>query len=378
MPRLAICFEFATLSGGERSMLAMLDAPPPPGWDVVLLLPPHGRLFEAAASQGLAVHGWDLREEGTKPPPEWAAESLRKALGEVAADHVHANSLSLARTTGRLARSPGAPTATGHLRDMMRLSAAARRDLAANAALVAVSPAVRDYHVAEGLPADRVVVVPNGIAPFEQTRPPGWLRRELGLPADRPIVATIGQIGLRKGHDTAAAAIRRLAERGRPITWLVVGERFSQKAESVAFDEALDAASGGAIVRSGYRDDVLELLAEVDLLLHPARQEPLGRVLLEAREVSTPIVACDVGGNRFAVPDAAFVPPDAPVAMAEAIDAALAAQSRGSARESASRARGAHRSRGSEAFPLETVREQTWNLIIAGYAAGPQAADSPP
>ena len=40
------------------------------------------------------------------------------------------------------------------------------------------------------------------------------------------------------------------------------------------------------------------LLSELTLLIHAARQEPLGRVLLEAAAARVPIIATDVGGTR--------------------------------------------------------------------------------
>ena len=40
------------------------------------------------------------------------------------------------------------------------------------------------------------------------------------------------------------------------------------------------------------------LMNEVDLLVHPAHQEPLGRVLLEAAASGLPIIATAVGGTE--------------------------------------------------------------------------------
>ena len=57
--------------------------------------------------------------------------------------------------------------------------------------------------------------------------------------------------------------------------------------------------------------------------MHPARQEPLGRVLLEAAAAGVAVVATDVGGTREIFPpeaDAArLVPPDDADALAAAM-----------------------------------------------------------
>ena len=61
---------------------------------------------------------------------------------------------------------------------------------------------------------------------------------------------------------------------------------------------------------------------EFDLLIHHARQEPLGRVLLEAAASGVPIIATRVGGTAEILSDgesARLIPPDNPHALAEAI-----------------------------------------------------------
>ena len=47
----------------------------------------------------------------------------------------------------------------------------------------------------------------------------------------------------------------------------------------------------------GYVDAMPEFLRQINVLAHPALQEPLGRVLLEAAASQTPVVATDVGGT---------------------------------------------------------------------------------
>jgi glycosyltransferase involved in cell wall biosynthesis len=92
--------------------------------------------------------------------------------------------------------------------------------------------------------------------------------------------------------------------------------------------------------RLGYRNDIARLLNEVDALVHPAHEEPLGRVLLEAAASGTPIIATDVGGTREIVrhrESALLIPPGNPRTLADAIfemsaDPALRARLSGAAR----------------------------------------------
>ena len=83
---------------------------------------------------------------------------------------------------------------------------------------------------------------------------------------------------------------------------LVVGERNSTKAEAIEYErdihDRLNASSVGQQVKwLGRREDVADLMRLADILVHPARQEPLGRVLLEASASALPIVTTAVGGS---------------------------------------------------------------------------------
>ena len=114
---------------------------------------------------------------------------------------------------------------------------------------------------------------------------------------------------------------------GRSFAWLVIGQRFSGKAESRQFEDRLHQAAAGPLAGKvhflGVRDDVPRILNELTLLVHPARQEPLSRVLLEAAAAGLAIVATDVGGTREIFPPesevACLVPPDDVQAMSAAI-----------------------------------------------------------
>ena len=320
-PPVAVAFEYPSAHGGERSLLAAL-----PGlrvrFEIAALAPPAGELADLLGAAGVPLTPCDVRDAGSLLP---AVRGLNPAL-------VHANSLSAGRAVGRVADALPCP-ATAHLRDILNLSAAATRDLGRCAALVAVSAAVRDHHVARGLPAGRVRVVRNGIDPaafpgdLDRDAARSSVREELGFPPETPLVLAVGQVGLRKGWDVLAEAAADV--RGAPPpAFVCVGERWSRKAESVRFEADAFGLMGrnapGRVRRLGTRRDVARLMLAADVLAHPARQEPFGRVLLEAATAGLPIVAADVGGTREMLGGAfAEFPPGDPAGLAAALSRLL-------------------------------------------------------
>jgi glycosyltransferase involved in cell wall biosynthesis len=234
----------------------------------------------------------------------------------------------------------------GHLRDIVGLSAQAVADLNCHARLLAVSHATRAFHVAGGLTAEKTHVVYNGVdlQEFCPRSPTGYVHRELELPPESQLIGVIGQIGLRKGQDVLLCAARQIADQLPNVHYLVVGQRYSGKDESRRFERELHAVaqppsavqnvmhSRGRLCYNSFcqrvhflrvRSDVCRLLCELTLLVHPARQEPLGRVLLEAAAAGVAVVATNVGGTSEIFPpgkDAArLVPPDDANAIGNAI-----------------------------------------------------------
>lgn len=371
MPHVLLLCEFATLNGGERSMLATLDGIREAGFSIVVAGPPAGPLAETLRRRGVEVEPFCARPGGTgglsasgthgltSSPCHPSQARLRKNLAALIArrrpDLVHANSLSMGRLSGPVVAELGIPS-IAHLRDIIKLSRQGVADLNRHTRLLAVSEATSAFHVAQHLDAGKLGVLYTGVdlVEFAPGASSGFLHRELGLAGGAPLVGTIGQIGLRKGQDVLARAAVRIAAQVPDVHFLIVGERNSAKAESLRFEAALRRAAEqmpGRFHFLGRRGDVPRLLNELTLLVHPARQEPLGRVLLEAAASGVAVVATEVGGTAEVFPPgsgaALLVPPDDPEALADAVLKVLRDRSR---RESLG---AAARRRAKEAFDAD-------------------------
>jgi glycosyltransferase involved in cell wall biosynthesis len=326
MPEILLLCEYPTLNGGEQSMLATFNGLRAAGLTLAVMAPPDGPLASELTARGVELIAFQCRTQ--RLPQSRLREQLAEVLRRRRPALLHANSLAMGRLMGPVA-SHLHLRSIAHLRDIVKLSKQAAADLNRHARLLAVSRATRNFHVAQGIPAEKTYVLYNGVDLDEFCpRPPtGYLHEELGLPPDAPLVGTIGQIGLRKGQDVLLRAAAAVAGSLPAAHYLIVGERNSEKAESRQFERDLRGALSGPLAARvhflGRRDDVGRLLAELTLLAHPARQEPLGRVLLEAAAAGVAVVATVVGGTPEIFPpdcDAArLVPPGDAPAMAAAM-----------------------------------------------------------
>jgi glycosyltransferase involved in cell wall biosynthesis len=361
--RLLILCEFPTLLGGERSMLATLPAVAAAGFNIHVAAPPGGPLAKALVEGRIPQVDWLTHgSQGQRLPLDELRSSLARLIGELRPALVHANSVSTSRISGPVASSLGIPS-TGHLRDIVNLAPQAIADINCHRRLLAVSHATREFHGSQGLDATRCTVIHNGVDLDEfAPRPPiGYLHRELHLPPGVRLIATIGQLGLRKATDVALKAARELASEIADVHWLIVGQRTSAKLESREFERQLRAIAAeppldGRAHFLGRRSDVHQLLNECVLLVHAARQEPLGRVLLESAASGLPVVATGVGGTSEIFPGqndgALLVPPDDPSAIANAARGLLQNESR---RQSFARAA---RQRAEAAFDIRNASER--------------------
>jgi glycosyltransferase involved in cell wall biosynthesis len=345
----AIVCEYPTVLGGERSMLAVTPRLRAAGVRFHAIVP-KGKLADAWATAGVEVVPWTAGRDSTPAKSSSAAaEELRALLVDLRPQVVHANSLAMGRLVGPLASGLGIAS-IAHLRDIVRQSRSAIEQLNQNARLLAVSDAVRRFHVAAGLAAEKVRVLHNGVdlTEFHPRPATGRLHRELGLRADMQLVGAIGQISLRKGWDVLLDAAERVIAQSENVVFVLVGACYSDKPETRDVERQVRAAAErfpGRVHWLGERDDVADLLPELSILAHAARQEPLGRVLLEAAATGIAVVATDVGGTSEIFPPSAnaarLVTPNDPDALAKVLLELLADRPQRLALGSAARQRAA-------------------------------------
>jgi len=168
----------------------------------------------------------------------------------------------------------------------------------------------------EGVSPERTSVIPLAIDfdRFAERRGSGDLRRTLGLEPSQPLVGTVGLLRPQKAHEILIDAAAEV-----DAAFVVVGDGPRRAAL-----EELVRARGLAhrFFLLGHRDDVPDVLAELDVFALSSDFEGMNLAVAEALAAGVPVVATAVGGVRQTVIDGEtglLVPPRDPAALAGAI-----------------------------------------------------------
>lgn len=171
--------------------------------------------------------------------------------------------------------------------------------------LVAVGKDVRRALVEnEGLPADRIEVIYNGIdiERFERRRGEAGsaLRKQLGISEAATLVVQVARLSPLKDHGTAVRAIAESRGADAEIHLVVVGTgpEESRLRQAIAECEVAD-----RVHCVGLRHDIPAILSEADVLLLTSISEGIPLTVIEGMAAGLPIVSTAVGGLTEIIED---------------------------------------------------------------------------
>lgn len=314
--RLAFIHSIRHFGSTENYLLQLLRRLDPDRWEPWLVLPDDPALGPLLAhDRVLALPDRDLRNAAT------SMAAYRRALREARPDLVHVVDVDPAALIA--ARLAGVPSlvVTHHTpehRPNDNLTGSALRRLGWATRPWTIFTSDRDRARFGGA---RSTTIPLGID-LDRFRPragDGRLRRELGLAAGTALVGTVGLLKPQKAHEVLIAAAEQV-----DAAFVVAGEGPSR-----AFLEREIAARGlgDRFFLLGRRDDVPEVLADLDVFALSSDFEGMCLAVAEALAVGTPVVATEVGGVPQTVvhgETGLLVPPRDPDAIAAAINRLLA------------------------------------------------------
>jgi glycosyltransferase involved in cell wall biosynthesis len=173
-----------------------------------------------------------------------------------------------------------------------------------------------------GVEPERVELIPNGVdldGGVDDPAAAAALRRALGIDARAPLAGGVGRLVEQKGFDVLIRALPAVRARVPGARLVLVGE--GPERDRLA-RLAREQGVGDAVVFAGFRPDAPRLMAALDVLVLPSRREGAPLVTLEAMARAVPVVASDIAGIGEQVTDGVeglLVPPEDPVALADAI-----------------------------------------------------------
>ncbi len=173
--------------------------------------------------------------------------------------------------------------------------------------LIAVSKATKESLIQEGIEADRIEVIPNGI---DSDRLNGQMTRaevfqRFQIDPKKQLVTTIGSLCPNKGQEEFLKAAKQVNVDMPNTVWMMIGKDIEFKGAYEAKLKMLAQNLGlnGQVIFTGYQDDPLSLLNACDLFVLPSKREGMPLVVLEAAALKKAVIASAVGGIPEVVQD---------------------------------------------------------------------------
>ena len=192
------------------------------------------------------------------------------------------------------------------------------------AAVVAVTDHIRHLLIDLGFPENKTVRIYNSISTdrFQVPRD-GRLRKELRCPAGTKLIGMVANLSKWKGPEFFVQAARKVVNE-MPATRFVVAGEIDQAIEKQLLCLVEELSLQNHFFFLGFREDVPEILADLDVFVLSSLSEGLPLSVLEAMAAARPVVVTRSGGPQEFVEDGRtgfLVPPaDADVLAARIVD----------------------------------------------------------
>jgi glycosyltransferase involved in cell wall biosynthesis len=276
----------------------------------VLVTKQGSELARRAAADGLAVQptAWDI---GLDPRAWW---HLRRTIASFQPDiiHVHdSHALTLAATVTQGRTLVATRRVDFHVG---RFGAWRRPDR-----VIAVSGAVKHVLICDGLAADAITVVPDGIDPAEvreAANPPYDPRPALRIARQAPLAVNAAALVGHKDQRTLVRAAQYARALEPDLHWIIAGEGPLRGALAAEIAR-LELADRVHLV--GFVERVDALIAGAAVFVMSSKEEGLGSVILNALALERPVVATAAGGIPEVLPAEVLVPVGAADALARKV-----------------------------------------------------------
>ena len=295
-----------TWRGGQNQALLTVNGLRAIGHRAELVAHPDGELRKRA--RGLDVIPLALRSEVDVA----AAWRLAGVIRDVAPDIIHAHdphgvataclALSLAAASRwRTNRPAPALVAARRVDFHLRTNSFSRWKYRQVDCFITASSAIRQMLISDGVPADRVVTVHEGIDIDRIDAVPAVnVHEALWLPHNAPLVGNVAALVPHKGHRYLIAAAHMVVQEIPDARFVLLGEgELGDHLERLVREHHLEKH----VLLPGFRTDVIGCIKDFDIFAMSSVTEGLGTSLLDAMACRKAIVATRAGGIPEVVSD---------------------------------------------------------------------------
>ena len=302
----------AQISGAERSLRALLWQMRRAHDDVspAIVLPGNGPFAELLRAEEWNVTFAPLRRLNR---PTSVAENmaalfyvmrtapyLSKVIQQTRSDIVHSNSTT-AHLVGGLAASRAGKPALWHARDLVSLERIAPTLADRADAIIAISGCVAESLQRDGVPAEKIRIVYNGLNPDEwqprdEATRPSNMRASLAPKSGEFLFGCVAQMAPWKNHRAfiEAAALLAQDEGCANARFCLIGGDLWGEHRDYATQLREDVKKHNLQERFNFvpfQSDNVDAMSGLDALVLPSHEEPFGRVLIEAMALQKPAIA---------------------------------------------------------------------------------------
>lgn len=160
--------------------------------------------------------------------------------------------------------------------------------------IVCVSAAIRDIMKPCIEDQGKLAVVHSGVdlEKFDQMKS-NSLREEFGLGDKTILVGNVAALAPHKDYPTFIRTAKRVIDDGHDVKFLAIGEGPSRKEVERCIEEN---NMRKHIILTGFRDDVISILPQLDVFFISSSTEGLGTSILDAQVAGVPVLATAAGG----------------------------------------------------------------------------------
>lgn len=303
---------FARIGGGELSLIAILKNLDKQAYRARVICYEEGHFPDKLRKLGFECL---VLRRGIKL---WDWILILRLIGYIkkkSIDIVHVNSLDIRAAVA--AKLSGVPL-VGHLRVIFPFGWPDALFVRLSDITIVVSRAAQEAFCRE-FPdlKSKFMVIPPLIDIRAGETAPLNLRQEFNLADETKLIGIVGRLDPFKGHDVflrAAAIIKNMLPRAK---FFIIGGSLSPDNDEALYLKEINKLVGELglsrdVIFTGFRDDILRVMAGLDVLVVPSRQikrghgvvnEGFGRIILEAMSLGVSVVASASGGLREIIDD---------------------------------------------------------------------------